>query len=425
MDSQRRRRRQTVKRLRGAKSWAVPLLVFLSYSVSCCGAEEIGGGGGGGGGSSRMKCFFNTNTTQIVDIPHAMSCSCVGGGESDEEMHDIALGRDILGQFGRELVSNVETISIANCGRLKLSSESSEELRALLNSAGVDVTVVNTTSLDFGLARGSNATMLRSLNLINVGEANISFGDAKHEVVLSDPDTAFTDEEIYFYALIGASGLLLLTLIALLTICIFVCCFRSSSAKSKQRSSSSGCFSCCILPRRGKSVSRAASWRYESNLYVNPSERQQRRPGGVVDYGVTSMALQQMMPYQLVPQREATQLATTTPTPQQQRRRLEPFMEDEDYGQQQQRPQPETIDSHKYTDTSLQYADHDLSEYDEADRGGGGGDNDDKLEMPDGATAAVIVGGGDGGDRGSNANSSSYSSTTRTSTLPIVHRNRS
>ena len=60
------------------------------------------------------------------------------------------------------------------------------------------------------------------------------------------------------------------------------------------------------IPRSGKTVSRAASWRYESNIYVNPNERQIRRPNATTSTsGATSMALQQMMPYHLVPQREA------------------------------------------------------------------------------------------------------------------------
>ncbi len=70
-------------------------------------------------------------------------------------------------------------------------------------------------------------------------------------------------------------------------------------------------------------------------MYVHPSERQQRRPGGGGtghrDYGVTSMALQSMLPYHLVPQREATQLAVAAQqaanvaakSPQMQRMRLQ------------------------------------------------------------------------------------------------------
>ena len=395
---QRRRRQRLRKRRWRPPNGTVLFLLAIHLNPMMAAAE--------------MDCYFNANTTQIVDLPRSMTCSCsttnVDKNATEQQQHGFQLGKDIFANFPPQMVANLETISISNCSSLALSSNSSETIRPLLDSGGIDLVINDIDDLVLTLIRRpSNETILKSLSLVNVNAAQISFED--QDSISAGDSEAFTLEEIYFYAMIGSSALFLITLVVLIILLTAVCCRKGRKSRSTKSSKDSCCSSCCIIPRRGKTVSRAASWRYESNMFVNPNERQQRRPGGGighVDYGVTGMALQQMLPYHMVPQREASQFASVR-TPQSQR---SPFMQ-----------QRETMDSNKYTDTSLQYVDED-SEYEE--------------DRVDGATAAVTAanvnadlhnvggnGGGGGGaeasDYRSNANSSSYSSTNRTSTLPI------
>jgi hypothetical protein len=117
-------------------------------------------------------------------------------------------------------------------------------------------------------------------------------------------------------------------------------------------------------------------------------------------------ALQQMLPYHLVPQREATMV--------QQQQQLQPFHQQ--HKQQllhppsrgvQDRRYLDTLESGDYTDSSLQYADE--SEFEESALSGGGGDGSSPQRARKGQED----------DDESNANSASYGSRNQSSTLPL------
>ena len=82
-----------------------------------------------------MRCFLEANTTQIVDMPRAMRCTCAGNNNnnettlSEEEMVTATVSTDdILGKFRRELLAEVETISISDCDALNLRWATLNEL---------------------------------------------------------------------------------------------------------------------------------------------------------------------------------------------------------------------------------------------------------------------------------------------------------
>ena len=83
-----------------------------------------------------MRCFLEANTTQIVDMPRAMRCTCAGNDNnnnettfSSEEMVTATVSTDdILGKFRRELLAEVETISISDCDALNLRWATLNEL---------------------------------------------------------------------------------------------------------------------------------------------------------------------------------------------------------------------------------------------------------------------------------------------------------
>ena len=81
-----------------------------------------------------MRCFLEANTTQIVDMPRAMRCTCAGYNNNNEttfseEMVTATVSTDdILGKFRRELLAEVETISISDCDALNLRWATLNEL---------------------------------------------------------------------------------------------------------------------------------------------------------------------------------------------------------------------------------------------------------------------------------------------------------
>ena len=62
----------------------------------------------------------------------------------------MTVSGDILGQFRRELLAEVETIRIADCDVLNLSNArvSDEARSAFDNDGGVELTIENVTSVD-------------------------------------------------------------------------------------------------------------------------------------------------------------------------------------------------------------------------------------------------------------------------------------
>lgn len=86
------------------------------------------------------------------------------------------------------------------------------------------------------------------------------------------------NNDLYFFLVLILSGLLILSWITLMAVSICLCRAR--------RGRGGGCCYCCsdddddssvVGRKRGKRVSRAESWRYESNILINPSRMQQQQ----------------------------------------------------------------------------------------------------------------------------------------------------
>lgn len=329
----------------------------------------------------------------------------------------------------------MESISISNCDSLLLNLSLSGNLtQDLFLQTRFDIELESIDSLELFLK--DSDSFVRNIFMDNVRYVEAIFEkpeeqDALQRVAIEDnpeetddedDDTTaivtdstdaeplfMTTEELYFWIIIGLSALLTVTWICIPIVCYCVC--------KKGRG-------CCCGPRRNKRVSRADSWRYESNIYVNPNSRQARQKINgnqpVKEYN-TEAAFHQMLPFQLVPQREAT-LISHSPPPFAPEEVLKQHLQEEiSYestgnrgreGYEQMQPQSgnpgrrffdpsATIESNQscqnggggggggqYTDTSLQYADD---------------------ESEDGNPA----------EGRSNANSASYGSRNQSSTLPL------
>ena len=74
----------------------------------------------------------------------------------------VTVSGDILGQFRRELLAEVETIRIADCEALNLSNEArvglDEARNAFDNDGGVELTIENVTSVDLRLVHLTSDT---------------------------------------------------------------------------------------------------------------------------------------------------------------------------------------------------------------------------------------------------------------------------
>jgi hypothetical protein len=262
--------------------------------------------------SSSVECFLSANSTQITEIPRTLTCRCL--------QQDVAFSfvDDILARFAQQLVDNVRAVSFAECVNLRIRSGSgarpADRLPHFRDRLSVNVVGANSVVLfDDG------GEVIRSFFASNVTHVQVVPARVKSAPERSGteppPDNASNgNEQLYFYIMIGLAGLLLTAVILLFSV---ACCNR----KPTDRRSSSSCTlsSCCAkVDPRSKRVSRSDSWRFESNVYVKPTERQrelrQLRGGGArpvqpampaPEYSI-SAAARHMLPYQLVPLREAS-----------------------------------------------------------------------------------------------------------------------
>ena len=177
-----------------------------------------------------MNCEFKTSGA-IKAVPTNMTCTC-SANATDQV---IEFGRDIFSSVDMKLAAHAESITITNCsGALRLTSEASETARGLIVTDGLSLSVEGLDSFELELAAGANSTLLRSLRLVDVGNAEITFGKDEAVVAPTEAAAEFTEEEIYFDGMIGASCLFLLTLVALVITLISVfCCSSRRYAEEK------------------------------------------------------------------------------------------------------------------------------------------------------------------------------------------------
>jgi len=223
-------------------------------------------------------------------------------------------------QLNADLVARVDSLSIDGCRSIKVNVRDSSANATFPRS--VDLSVENADNVEL-VGLGSSLSFVGNLFLDNVSYVESA---QERSMTSTAPTEAFempSNEELYFYGLIAAVALLVATWIGILITCFF------STKRHK--------LTCCGFgsEKRGKRVSRTQSWRYESRMYVNPNggrgrlqqqqQQQQQRllnnvgnsgsggGGGSIyrpnDYSPAA-GLEQMLPYQLLPQREASLLRT-------------------------------------------------------------------------------------------------------------------
>lgn len=252
------------------------------------------------------------------------------------------------------MLSNLDSIEIVNCNQLILNLSTEPRFNY---SRVISIQVHKAKELQMIL--DNEQTLFNSILLDQVEKVETLFqGDPK----VTD-SSGMTTEELYFYIIIGLAGLLLISWIALIAFVSIYCCGQKPK-KSK------------------KKVARAESWRYESNIYVNPNRGQGQNQQGRV-MRATESALHELLPYQMVPS-----------SPEQRPMlHYNPAIHQSGYNQAHTGSSASNKSGRNnvYTDSSLQYVDE-------------SSDNEDSHH-----TESI-----------SNANSASYGSRNKNPTLPIV-----
>ena len=121
-----------------------------------------------------MECFLDVaDSPHLTEIPHTLSCPC----QATTEVFSI---RDNIysGALERELVRNIETVSISDCDTLILDFSDTMENKTI-DLAGekglLDIKVLNVKNLELTLGGRNDIHILDKIFFTNVSHIETSF----------------------------------------------------------------------------------------------------------------------------------------------------------------------------------------------------------------------------------------------------------
>lgn len=299
--------------------------------------------------------MFNRFSTQLSDhIEHVVISHC-----------DSLRGKFDLNWSSEATID----IVVRDVGRVSLALDASSPISDL---SFRNVSVVSVSYHQSALDVKKSQLYIQQIDLkMSLGYGEVE-AEEEEEILVRDDD----DMLMYIiYGLAGFSGLCLILITGLL---IFIC-------KGKHQ---------CLARKNGKKVSRAESWRYESNIFVNPTQRQQQVTSDHQQHSLYHCCHSRLQAYQARNRLQDQDYRTPTSVTHQ----MLPFQSSPEDHRHQSYHQKSTLTSDKsqdmYTDSSLRYADDTASDY------------DDQTEISR-------------DDAASSVNTASYSSRNQARTLPI------
>jgi len=216
-----------------------------------------------------VNCFQCTYYNNAKPSLSAVNCTC-DEDNSKQIKVDGPVARSLLHLEISQCKSL--TIEFQNKKSLLMLDEQNEENFTLEINSKTSLWVKNVENLQFLVP--SEGLELENVSFINVTEVVSVFESDSKSTIIELMGISY--EKLYFYLVIALASILGICVLIVIPTIIGCqnhgnCCATENDSKSKR-------------------VSRAESWRYESNIYVNPRNR-------------ARMTTHQL-PYQIVPQQE-------------------------------------------------------------------------------------------------------------------------
>lgn len=174
-----------------------------------------------------MDCYFSTDTPQFTRVPHLLTCQCRGDSET--------FSWSVVEMVEDDLIPSILNVVIANCSTLFINlTHTQRDLSMVPN-----LTISKADEVFVELSSELSPQFIKFLNVTQV-----------HTTLVEVEQVSLENFYLLLCAILG--GVLFVVLLSLPLLCW---CVRRKTSQDELN----------------KKVSRAESWRYESSMYVNPT----------------------------------------------------------------------------------------------------------------------------------------------------------